>query len=82
MIRSKWTDAVAASGLDPLPMPFQGAVSGPVQAAGFAAERADVAPGFAGQGIGMIDAIRPAADILQELAAEAERALRGAGQLI
>jgi nitronate monooxygenase len=82
MIRSKWTDAVAASGLEPLPMPFQGAVSGPVQAAGFAAERADVAPGFAGQGIGMIDAIRPAADVLRELAADAERALRAAAQLI
>jgi NAD(P)H-dependent flavin oxidoreductase YrpB (nitropropane dioxygenase family) len=82
MIRSKWTDAVAASGLEPLPMPFQGAVAGPVQAAAFAAERGDIAPGFAGQGIGMIDAIRPAADVLRDLAADAERALRGAGQLI
>jgi NAD(P)H-dependent flavin oxidoreductase YrpB (nitropropane dioxygenase family) len=82
MIRSKWTDAVAASGLEPLPMPFQGAVAGPVQAAAFAAERGDIAPGFAGQGIGMIDAIRPAADVLRALAADAERALRGAGQLI
>jgi hypothetical protein len=30
----------------------------------------------------MIDAIRPAADVLRDLAADAERALRGAGQLI
>jgi len=78
MIRSKWTDAMAASGLDPLPMPFQGAVSGPVLMAAFAAERADVAPGFAGQGIGMISAIRPAAEVLRDLVAGAERALRGA----
>ena len=79
MIRSKWTDALAASGLEPLPMPFQSAVSGPVLAAAFAAERADIAPGFAGQGIGMIHAIRPAAEVLRELVAGAERALeRGA----
>ncbi len=82
MIRSKWTDAMAASGLEPLPMPFQGAVAGPVQAAAFAAERGDVAPGFAGQGIGMIGAIRPATDVLRDLVADAERALRGAGRMI
>jgi NAD(P)H-dependent flavin oxidoreductase YrpB (nitropropane dioxygenase family) len=82
MIRSKWTDALAASGLEPLPMPFQGAVSGPIQAAAFAAERGDIAPGFAGQGIGMITAIRPAADVLAELVAGAERALRGAGRML
>jgi nitronate monooxygenase len=80
MIRSKWTDAMAASGLEPLPMPFQGFVAGPVQAAAFAAGRADVAPGFAGQGIGMIHAIRPAAEVLRDLVAGAERALRGAGR--
>ena len=82
MIRSKWTDALAASGLEALPMPFQGFVSGPVQAAAFAAGRADVAPGFAGQGIGMISSIRPAAEVLHDLVAGAERALRGAGKLI
>jgi NAD(P)H-dependent flavin oxidoreductase YrpB (nitropropane dioxygenase family) len=80
MLRSKWTDALAASGLEPLPMPFQSAVSGPVLSAAFAAERADVAPGFAGQGIGMIHAIRPAAEVLRELVAGAERALEARSQ--
>jgi NAD(P)H-dependent flavin oxidoreductase YrpB (nitropropane dioxygenase family) len=82
MIRSKWTDALAASGLEPLPMPFQGAVSGPIQMAAFAAQRADIAPGFAGQGIGMITSIRPAAEVLRDLVAGAEKALRGAGRLV
>ena len=82
MIRSKWTDALAASGLEPLPMPFQGAVSGPIQMAAFAAQRADIAPGFAGQGIGMITSIRPAAEVLRDLVAGAESALRGAGRLV
>jgi NAD(P)H-dependent flavin oxidoreductase YrpB (nitropropane dioxygenase family) len=78
MIKSKWTDAMAASGLEPLPMPFQGFVAGPVQVAGAAAGRADIAPGFAGQGIGMIQAIRPAAEVLRDLVLGAERALAGA----
>lgn len=82
MIRSKWTDALAGSGLEALPMPFQGIVSGPIQAAAFAAQRGDIAPGFAGQGIGMIHSIRPAAEVLRELVAGAERALRGAGKLV
>jgi NAD(P)H-dependent flavin oxidoreductase YrpB (nitropropane dioxygenase family) len=82
MIRSKWTDALAASGLEALPMPFQGFVAGPVQRAGAAAGRADIAPGFAGQGIGMIQSIRPAAEVLRDLVAGAERALRGAGRLV
>jgi NAD(P)H-dependent flavin oxidoreductase YrpB (nitropropane dioxygenase family) len=63
-------------------MPFQGAVSGPIQMAAFAAQRADIAPGFAGQGIGMITSIRPAAEVLRDLVAGAEKALRGAGRLL
>ena len=82
MIRSKWTDALAASGLEPLPMPFQQVVAMPVQMAGFAAGRADIAPGFAGQGIGMITSIRPAAEVLRDLVAGAEQALRGAARLV
>jgi NAD(P)H-dependent flavin oxidoreductase YrpB (nitropropane dioxygenase family) len=82
MIRSKWTDAMAASGMDPLPMPFQGIVSGPVQVAAWQAQRADIAPGFAGQGIGMITAIRPAAEVLRDLVAGAERALRAAARIV
>jgi NAD(P)H-dependent flavin oxidoreductase YrpB (nitropropane dioxygenase family) len=75
IIRSKWTDAWEQAEIDPLPMPFQGAVSGPVMAAGTAAGRADINPGFAGQGMGMIHAIRPAADILKDIVDSAEEAL-------
>ncbi len=74
-IVSKWTEAFAESDLDPLPMPFQSAVSGPVMAAAHAAERGDIAPGFAGQGIGMIQSIQPAADVLRQLVEGAEKAL-------
>jgi NAD(P)H-dependent flavin oxidoreductase YrpB (nitropropane dioxygenase family) len=78
LIRSKWTQAYAESGLETLPMPFQSMVSGPVLMAGAIARRADIVPGFAGQGIGMIKAVRPAAEVLASIVAEAERALADA----
>ncbi len=78
LIRSKWTQAWADAGLEALPMPFQSMVSGPVLAAGAAARRADLMPGFAGQGIGMIKAVRPAADVLREIVEDAKRALAAA----
>jgi NAD(P)H-dependent flavin oxidoreductase YrpB (nitropropane dioxygenase family) len=81
-IKSKWTQAWVDAGLEPLPMPYQGAVSGPVQAAAIQQGRGDIAPGFAGQGIGMIHAIRPAREVLRELVDGAERALEGARRLV
>jgi NAD(P)H-dependent flavin oxidoreductase YrpB (nitropropane dioxygenase family) len=78
LIRSKWTQAYADSGLETLPMPFQSMVSGPVLMAGAIAHRADIVPGFAGQGIGMIHSVRPAAEVLREIVAQAQRALADA----
>ncbi len=81
-IRSKWIDAAEESDLEPLPMPFQSAVSGPVMASALAAERGDIAPGFAGQGIGMIRSIRSAADVMHDLVADAEKTLQGAARFL
>lgn len=75
MIRNKWADAWVAAGKEPLPMPYQSMISGPVMAAGIAARRKDILPGFAGQGIGLIHAVRPAAAVMAELVADAESAL-------
>ncbi|MEE4383534.1 MAG: nitronate monooxygenase family protein [Pseudomonadales bacterium] len=80
IIRSLWTDYWERERQEPLPMPYQGMIASPVLAAANRAARGDVNPGFAGQGIGMIRAVRPAAEILRELAAGAEAALRGAGR--
>jgi NAD(P)H-dependent flavin oxidoreductase YrpB (nitropropane dioxygenase family) len=74
IIRSKWTDHWLREGRDPLPMPYQGMISGPVMAAANRDQRGDVNPGFAGQGIGMIRAVRPAAEIFKDLVNGAERA--------
>ena len=82
IIRSKWTDAWEQADIKPLPMPYQGIVSGPVMAAASAAHRADINPGFAGQGMGLIKSIRPAADILQDIVDSAEAALSRATYFI
>src|SRR3546814_10772988 len=39
MIRNKWADAWVAAGKEPLPMPYQSMVSGPVMASGIKAAR-------------------------------------------
>ncbi len=75
MIRNRWAAAFVEAGVEPLPMPLQPLVAMPVLAAARAAGRADVAPGFAGQGIGMVHALRPAAEVLRDLVAGAEEAL-------
>lgn len=82
MLRGSWARAYAEAGLEPLPMPYQGMVSTPVTVAALAAGRADVWGGFAGQGLGMIHGIRPAAAVLQEIVAGAERELARAGGLL
>jgi nitronate monooxygenase len=81
-MRSKWTQAWADSGFEALPMPFQSAVSSPVLTAGLIAGRKDISPGFAGQIIGMIDRVKPAGEVVEEIVAETERALASAKNLI
>ena len=82
IIKSLWTEHWVREKREPLPMPFQGAVSGPVMAAANRAGRGDVNPGFAGQGIGMIKAVRPAKEIFDELVFGAEQTLAGTSNLL
>jgi len=82
IIRSKWTDHWAKEEVEPLPMPFQGMISGPVMAAANRDGRGDVNPGFAGQGIGMIKSVRPAKEIFDELVYSAEQALAQTSNLL
>jgi len=78
IIRNKWAQAWINADKQPLPMPFQSAVAGPVLAAATRDQRKDIAPGFAGQGIGLIKAIRPAREVLEDLVSGAESALGSA----
>jgi NAD(P)H-dependent flavin oxidoreductase YrpB (nitropropane dioxygenase family) len=82
MVRGSWAKAYEEGGIEALPMPYQGMVAGRVTAAAYVAGRADVWGGFAGQGLGMIRAVRPAADVLADLVAGAERELGRARSLL
>jgi len=77
MIRGRWAEEYEQGKIQALPMPLQSMVSGPVMAAAMVGGRADVWPGFAGQGAGMIRDIKPAGEVMQELVAEAVSALDG-----
>lgn len=77
MIRGKWAEEYEQGKLQALPMPLQSMVSGPVMAAAMVGGRADIWPGFAGQGAGLVDAIKPAAEVMEEMVAEAVAALEG-----
>lgn len=75
VLRSAWTQAWERGDRDPLPMPYQSMVSGPVLAAAVRGERKDIYPGIAGQGIGMIKSVRPAKAILDDIVQGALAAL-------
>jgi nitronate monooxygenase len=75
VLRSSWTEAWDKGELTPLPMPYQSMISDPVMSAAIADQRVDVYPGIAGQGIGMIKAVRPAAEIVADYVQGATAAL-------
>jgi NAD(P)H-dependent flavin oxidoreductase YrpB (nitropropane dioxygenase family) len=81
VIRGSWTTAWNESGRAALPMPWQTVLASPVMSAARVAERTDVNPGIAGQGVGLTRAIRPAAEIVADLVADAEASLRRASDL-
>ncbi len=78
IIRNKWAQAWVDADKSPLPMPFQSIIAGPVLAAATQDQRKDIAPGFAGQGMGLIKAIRPAREVLDDLVRGAEASLASA----
>jgi NAD(P)H-dependent flavin oxidoreductase YrpB (nitropropane dioxygenase family) len=82
VLRSSWTAAWDKGDLAPLPMPYQSMISDPVLSAAVKAERVDIHPGIAGQGIGMIKAIRPASEIVADYVQGAELALAGTGRFV
>jgi nitronate monooxygenase len=75
VLRSSWTSAWERGDLKPLPMPFQSMISDPVLGAADREQRMDINPGIAGQGIGMIKAVRPAGEILRDYVAGIQHAL-------
>lgn len=77
MIRGKWAELYERGELTPLPMPLQSIVSTPVMASAIASERDDVFAGFAGQGVGLVKDVVPAAEVFERLVDEATALLDG-----
>lgn len=82
LLRTKWTDLWQEIDEEPLPMPYQTMVSGPLMVSAEAAERPDIYAGFCGQGLGLIHGVRSAGEVLRELVGDAEKTLRGATALV
>lgn len=70
-IYSRFHDAWDASGLDPLPFPMQIMVASALLGGFLQANIDDYIGGFAGQASGMIKEIKPAAEVLEDMVAEA-----------
>jgi NAD(P)H-dependent flavin oxidoreductase YrpB (nitropropane dioxygenase family) len=77
MIRGSWADVFERGEIKALPMPLQSFVSGPVTAAATVRQRADVWPGFAGQSVGLVKRIRPAAEVVEDIVAQTVAILDG-----
>ncbi|MCP4964574.1 MAG: nitronate monooxygenase [bacterium] len=77
MLRAGWPELYERGELEALPMPLQSVVSTPVLASAQAHERSDVYRGICGQGVGLIDSLIPAGEVVQRLLAETVELLDG-----
>jgi len=74
-IYSRFHDAWGESGLDPLPFPMQIMISSALLAGFIQANVDDYIGGFAGQASGMINEIKPAREVLEDMVEEAAEIL-------
>ena len=70
-LKNKWVEEFEASGLRPLPMPFQLIYSSPVMSGAGLAKRKDICATAAGQVVGMLDRLKPAAEVVAEMITQA-----------
>jgi NAD(P)H-dependent flavin oxidoreductase YrpB (nitropropane dioxygenase family) len=70
-LKNKWVEEFEHSGLQPLPMPFQMILSTPIMAGAGRARMADVCATAAGQVVGMLRDLKPAAQVVGDMVEEA-----------
>ncbi len=71
VLKNKWVEEFEASGLEALPMPYQMLLSAPVLAGAGRARLKDVCATAAGQIVGMLQKLRPAAEVVAEMIQQA-----------
>lgn len=88
-LRSAWTDAwEGPQSPGPLPMPYQSLISEPaIRACDLAAQKGDPAARdmvtyFVGQGVGLVDQVRPAGQVVQDFKMEFAEAIERMGNLV
>src|SRR5207249_2316929 len=67
-LTNKWSEEFEASGLQPLPMPFQSLIAFPILEGARQAGMKDIYPGIAGQSVALLNKIRPAQEIVEAMA--------------
>lgn len=70
-LKNKWVDEFERSGLEPLPMPYQMILSTPIMNAAGQARMKDVCATAAGQIVGALHQLRPAAEIVTGMVEQA-----------
>jgi NAD(P)H-dependent flavin oxidoreductase YrpB (nitropropane dioxygenase family) len=70
-LKNKWVEEFEASGLEPLPIPYQMMLSAPVLSGAGRARMKDVSSTAAGQVVGMLQALKPAAQVVSEMVSQA-----------
>ena len=68
---NRWVDEFEASGLEPLPMPYQMLLSAPIMAGAGRVRAKDICATAAGQVVGMLHDVRPAAEVVREMVGQA-----------
>lgn len=82
LLRNRWTEAWSDEGAPrPLPMPLQNLLVAPAHARLMDSDDPTVVPMPVGQIVGRINEVRPAADVVADLVAEAEESLARLGTL-
>jgi NAD(P)H-dependent flavin oxidoreductase YrpB (nitropropane dioxygenase family) len=79
LIKNAWTEQWEKGGVEPLPMPLQGALISPLMNA--IENRPDIQANAAGQGVGLIHEIKPAAAIVEDMVRDAEAVLARLGRV-
>lgn len=75
LLKNKWSEEFEASGLQALPMPFQSLIAFPILEGARQAGMKEIYPGIAGQSVGLLNRIRPAREIVEEMVQQAVQIL-------
>ncbi|MFI5394262.1 MAG: NAD(P)H-dependent flavin oxidoreductase [Candidatus Binatia bacterium] len=78
-LKNRWVEEFEASGLAPLPMPYQMILSTPVMASAGRARRGDICATAAGQAVGMSRTVKPAAQVVADMVEQAAAVLAELG---